>query len=88
MTFVEVGRGDLFVRRHGSPTSSHLWRKVLPHPKQLGRYIAPGLIGMGDSDNLSGSGPGSYRFVKHRRYLDALHHPPPATGSAVRFECG
>ena len=38
----------------------------------LGRCIAPDLIGMGDSDKLPDSGPGSYRFVDHRRYLDAL----------------
>jgi haloalkane dehalogenase len=45
---------------------------VLPHLEPLGRCIAPDLIGMGDSDKLPDSGPGSYRFVEHRRYLDAL----------------
>jgi haloalkane dehalogenase len=45
---------------------------VLPHLQPLGRCIAPDLIGMGDSDKLPDSGPGSYRFVEHRRYLDAL----------------
>jgi haloalkane dehalogenase len=57
---------------HGNPTSSYLWRNVLPHLQPLGRCIAPDLIGMGDSDKLPNSGPGSYRFVEHRRYLDAL----------------
>src|SRR5262245_54640994 len=45
---------------------------VLPHLQPLGRCIAPDLIGMGDSDKLPNSGPGSYRFVEHSRYLDAL----------------
>jgi pimeloyl-ACP methyl ester carboxylesterase len=57
---------------HGNPTSSYLWRNVLPHLQPRGRCIAPDLIGMGDSDKLPHSGPGSYRFVEHRRYLDAL----------------
>jgi haloalkane dehalogenase len=57
---------------HGNPTSSYLWRNVLPHLQPRGRCIAPDLIGMGDSDKLPESGPGAYRFVEHRRYLDAL----------------
>jgi haloalkane dehalogenase len=72
MAYVEVGQGDPIVLLHGNPTSSYLWRNVLPHLKPLGRCIAPDLIGMGDSDKLPDSGPGSYRFVEHRRYLDAL----------------
>jgi len=72
MAYVEVGEGDPIVLLHGNPTSSYLWRNVLPHLQSLGRCIAPDLIGMGDSDKLSNSGPGSYRFVEHRRYLDAL----------------
>src|SRR5207253_10213025 len=44
----------------------------LPHLQELGRCIAPDLIGMGDSEKLPNSGPGSYTFVEHRRYLDAL----------------
>jgi pimeloyl-ACP methyl ester carboxylesterase len=72
MTYVEVGEGDLIVLLHGNPTSSYLWRNVLPHLQPLGRCIAPDLIGMGDSDKLLNSGRGSYRFVEHRRYLDAL----------------
>jgi haloalkane dehalogenase len=70
MAYVEVGQGDPIVLLHGNPTSSYLWRNVLPHLKPLGRCIAPDLIGMGDSDKLPDSGPGSYRFVEHRRYLD------------------
>jgi haloalkane dehalogenase len=72
MAYVEVGKGDPVVLLHGNPTSSYLWRNVLPHLKSLGRCIAPDLIGMGDSDKLPDSGRGSYRFVEHRRYLDAL----------------
>jgi len=72
MAYVEVGQGDPIVLLHGNPTSSYLWRNVLPHLQPLGRCIAPDLIGMGDSDKLSDSGPGSYRFVEHRRHLDAL----------------
>jgi haloalkane dehalogenase len=72
MTYVEVGEGDPIVFLHGNPTSSYLWRNVIPHLTGLGRCIAPDLIGMGDSDKLPDSGPNSYRFVEHRRYLDAL----------------
>ena len=72
MAYLEVGEGDPIVLLHGNPTSSYLWRNVLPHLQSLGRCIAPDLIGMGDSDKLPDSGPGSYRFVEHRRYLDAL----------------
>ena len=72
MAYVDVGEGDPIVLLHGNPTSSYLWRNVLPHLESRGRCIAPDLIGMGDSDKLPDSGPGSYRFVEHRRYLDAL----------------
>src|SRR5215472_16088892 len=72
MAYVEVGKGAPIVLLHGNPTSSYLWRNVLPHLQPLGRCIAPDLIGMGDSDKLPNSGPDSYRFVEHRRYLDGL----------------
>jgi len=72
MAYVEVGKGDPIVLLHGNPTSSYLWRNVLPYLQPRGRCIAPDLIGMGDSDKLPDSGPGSYRFMEHRRYLDAL----------------
>jgi haloalkane dehalogenase len=72
MAYVEVGAGDPIVLLHGNPTSSYLWRNVLPHLQPHGRCLAPDLIGMGDSDKLPDSGPGAYRFVEHRRYLDAL----------------
>ena len=72
MAYVEVGAGDPIVFLHGNPTSSYLWRTVIPEVAGLGRCLAPDLIGMGDSDKLPGTGPGSYRFVEHRRHLDAL----------------
>lgn len=72
MAFVEIGEGDPIVFLHGNPTSSYLWRNIMPHLSDQGRCIAPDLIGMGDSEKLDDSGPGSYRFVEHREYLDAL----------------
>jgi haloalkane dehalogenase len=72
MAYVDVGRGDPIVFLHGNPTSSYLWRNVMPHLEGLGRLIAPDLIGMGDSAKLSDSGPDRYTFAEHRRYLDQL----------------
>src|SRR5262244_728325 len=72
MAYVEVGKGDPIVFLHGNPTSSYLWRNVIPHLEPLGRCIAPDLVGMGDSEKLPDSGPGSYRFVEHRRYIETL----------------
>ncbi|MDP6534784.1 MAG: haloalkane dehalogenase, partial [Gammaproteobacteria bacterium] len=72
MSYVEMGEGDPIVFQHGNPTSSYLWRNIMPHCAGMGRCIAPDLIGMGDSDKLPDSGPGRYRFVEHRRYLDAF----------------
>ena len=72
MAYVDEGRGDPIVLLHGNPTSSYLWRNIIPYLDGLGRCIAPDLIGMGDSDKLPQSGPASYRFVEHRAYLDGL----------------
>ena len=72
MAYVEVGSGDPIVFLHGNPTSSYLWRNVIPHLEGAGRCIAPDLIGQGDSEKLRESGPDRYRFVEHRRYLDGL----------------
>lgn len=72
MAYVEMGEGDPIVFLHGNPTSSYLWRNVMPHLKGLGRCIAPDLIGMGDSEKLDNPGPDSYRFVEHREYLDGV----------------
>ncbi len=74
MAYVEIGdpSGDPIVFMHGNPTSSYLWRNVMPHCAGLGRCLAPDLIGMGDSKKLDAPGPDRYRFVEHRRFLDAL----------------
>ena len=72
MAYCEAGTGDPIVFLHGNPTSSYLWRNVMPHLEGLGRCIAPDYIGMGDSAKLADSGPGSYRFVEHRDYLEEL----------------
>jgi haloalkane dehalogenase len=72
MAYVEVGSGDPIVFLHGNPTSSYLWRNVIPHLEGAGRCIAPDLIGQGDSEKLGESGPERYRFVEHRTYLDEL----------------
>ena len=69
MAYVEVGTGDPIVFLHGNPTSSYLWRNVIPHVEHLGRCIAPDMVGMGDSDPLPGSGAGRYKFATHRDYL-------------------
>ncbi len=71
MAYVERGEGPSIVFLHGNPTSSMLWREVIPQVAHLGRCIAPDLIGMGDRDKRDGEGT-SYRFVEHRRYLDAF----------------
>jgi len=74
MAYAETGQpdGQPIVFLHGNPTSSYLWRNVMPHLESQGRCIAPDLIGMGDSDKLEDSGPDRYTFVEHRRYLHAL----------------
>ena len=72
MAYVEAGVGDPILFLHGNPTSSYLWRNIIPHLEGQGRCIAPDLIGMGDSDKLEASGPDSYRYVEHRDYLDDL----------------
>ncbi len=66
------GSGRTFLFLHGNPTSSYLWRNVIPHVAALGRCVAPDLIGQGDSDKLDDSGPDSYTFVEHRSWLDGL----------------
>lgn len=72
MAYAEAGSGDPIVFLHGNPTSSYLWRNIMPHVEGLGRCIAPDLIGMGDSDKLADSGPESYRLAEHQSYLDGL----------------
>jgi haloalkane dehalogenase len=68
ISYVDTGAGDPVVFLHGNPTSSYLWRNVIPHVEGIGRCLAPDLVGMGDSGAAL---DGSYRFVDHTRYLDA-----------------
>ena len=72
MAFHERGEGRSVVFLHGNPTSSYLWRNVIPAVAEHARCIVPDLIGQGDSDKLDDTGPESYRFVEHRFYLDGL----------------
>jgi haloalkane dehalogenase len=70
MAYVELGEGEpVFLFLHGNPTSSYLWRNVMPEVSGLGRCIAPDLIGMGDSEKLDNPGPLTYRFTTHRDFL-------------------
>ncbi len=68
MAYEDVGAGLPVVFLHGNPTSSYLWRHVIPHVQGLARCLAPDLVGMGRSGPAAS---GSYRFVDHARYLDA-----------------
>ena len=72
MAYVESGAGRPIVLLHGNPTSSYLWRSVLPALEGLGRCIVPDLIGMGDSDKLGPDDPGRYTFGCHREFVDGL----------------
>ena len=72
MAYHERGEGRAVVFLHGNPTSSYLWRNIIPHVADHARCIVPDLIGHGDSDKLDDTGPDSYRFVHHRDHLDGL----------------
>ena len=67
LAYVDAGAGDPIVFLHGNPTSSFVWRNVIPAVTHLGRCLAPDLLGMRDSHKLPGSGPGSYTIEDHRR---------------------
>ena len=68
ISYVDTGKGDPIVFLHGNPTSSYLWRNIIPYLSDLGRCLAPDLVGMGQS----GKSPAkAYQFVDHARYLDA-----------------
>lgn len=76
MTYQEMGEGAPILFLHGNPTSSYLWRNIMPHLSSMGRCIAPDLIGMGGSDKLDPAqyhpGPDRYRFVEHAKFLDGF----------------
>ena len=73
MAYVELGdpNGRPIIFQHGNPTSSYLWRNIMPHVQDLGRCIAIDLIGMGDSEKLPDSGPDRYTFAEHSAYFEA-----------------
>ena len=68
MAYVDVGSGPPVVFLHGNPTSSYLWRNVIPPVAATHRCLAPDLVGMGESRKAP---DGAYRFVDHARYLDS-----------------
>jgi haloalkane dehalogenase len=72
MAYIDEGEGDAIVFAHGNPTSSYLWRNVIPELEGLGRLIVPDLIGMGDSAKLPNPDNDTYRFTTHRKYLGAF----------------
>jgi haloalkane dehalogenase len=80
ISYVETGAGDPIVFLHGNPTSSYLWRNIIPFVSEQGRCLAPDLIGMG----WSGKSPdATYRFVDHARYLDAWFEATVPAGKAI-----
>ena len=72
MAVHDSGSGQSVVFLHGNPTSSYLWRNIIPHVAATARCVAPDLIGHGDSDKLDDTSPGQYTFVQHREYLDGV----------------
>jgi len=72
MAYVDEGQGDAIVFQHGQPTSSYVWRNVMPHLQGMGRLVACDLIGMGESEKLSPAGPNRYQYTEHRDFLFAL----------------
>lgn len=72
MAYIDEGEGDAIVFQHGNPTSSYLWRNIMPHCKGLGRLVACDLIGMGDSEKLQPSGRDRYSYSEQREFLYAL----------------
>src|SRR6266516_2659671 len=72
MAYIDEGEGAPIVFAHGNPTSSYLWRNVMPACRGLGRLIACDMIGMGDSEKLPDSGPDRYTYAEQRSFLFAL----------------
>jgi haloalkane dehalogenase len=69
IAYHERGAGAPILFLHGNPTSSYIWRNVMPELEGQGRLIAPDLIGMGDSEKLPDVTPDSHRFTTHRDHL-------------------
>jgi haloalkane dehalogenase len=72
MAYLHEGAGRPIVLLHGNPTSSYLWRNVMPRLRGHGRVIAPDLVGHGDSAKLPGTGDARYALAEHQAYVDAL----------------
>ena len=81
MSYVDTGTGDPIVFLHGNPTSSYLWRNIIPYLSDQARCLAPDLVGMGQSGK---SPTRSYRFVDHARYLDAWFDAVGLTKNVTR----
>ena len=71
MAYIENGEGNPIIFQHGNPTSSYLWRNIIPHLENQGKCIAIDLIGMGDSDKLEDEGDNTYSYHVHKKYFDA-----------------
>ena len=72
IAYVEMGEGDPIIFQHGNPTSSYLWRNIMPQLQSLGRCIAMDLIGMGDSEKLEDEGNMTYSYAVHKKYFDGF----------------
>ena len=72
MAYVDSGTGRSVLLLHGNPTSSYLWRNIIPHIEPVARCIVPDLIGMGDSEKLPSYDDEAYKYSVHRDYLDTL----------------
>jgi haloalkane dehalogenase len=72
MAVHDSGEGRSIVFLHGNPTSSYLWRNIIPHVAGTARCVAPDLIGHGDSEKLDDTSEGQYSFIQHREYLDGV----------------
>ena len=72
VAYVEMGEGDPIIFQHGNPTSSYLWRNIMPQLQSLGRCIAMDLIGMGDSEKLEDDGNMTYSYAVHKKYFDGF----------------
>jgi haloalkane dehalogenase len=83
MAYVELGSGSPVVFLHGNPTSSYIWRNIMPVVAKGVRCIAPDLIGMGDSEKLGGDDPARYGFLQHRRYVEGFLEKLGITGNVV-----
>ena len=84
IAYLEAGTGDPIVLLHGNPTSSYLWRNIIPKLEECGRVIAPDLIGQGDSEKLpAGDGADRYSFEVVFKYLEGLLHEIAANDNAT-----